>query len=175
MRVYGNMKEFNVLDPLQLYSYLDTVLRTTKELCLDDEGIEFDNKIYYTPLIHFNSLDIVLTNLEYNSSKPTYTVKFYYRDPHVDLSNNFVFAIHLKQEELNNLEIIKQKFIEASKKYLLEKDQESIQKVINKLASKLNKKSIDHILNKDCNGILFNFDSNELYLIEDCDDLLENI
>ena len=51
------------------------------------------------------------------------------------------FAIHLKQEELNNLETIKQKFIEASKKYLLEKDQESIQKVINKLASKLNKKS----------------------------------
>ena len=168
------MKNFNVLDPLELYTYLDTILRTTKELCLDDEGIEFDNKIYYTPLIYFNSLDIVLTNLEYNSSKPTYTVKFYYRDPHVDLSNNFVFAIHLKQEELNNLETIKQKFIEASKKYLLEKDQESIQKVINKLASKLNKKSIDHILNKDCNGILFNFDSNELYLIEDCDDFLED-
>ena len=169
------MNNFNVLDPLELYTHLDTILRTTKELCLDDEGIEFDNKIYYTPLIYFNSLDIVLTNLEYNSSKPTYTIKFYYRDPHVDLSNNFVFAIHLKQEELNNLEIIKQKFIEASKKYLLEKDQESIQKVINKLASKLNKKSIDHILNKDCNGILFNFDSNELYLIEDCDDLLEDI
>ena len=169
------MNNFNVLDPLELYTHLDTILRTTKELCLDGEGIEFDNKIYYTPLIYFNSLDIVLTNLEYNSSKPTYTIKFYYRDPHVDLSNNFVFAIHLKQEELNNLEIIKQKFIEASKKYLLEKDQESIQKVINKLASKLNKKSIDHILNKDCNGILFNFDSNELYLIEDCDDLLEDI
>lgn len=168
------MNNFNVLDPLELYKYLETVLRTTKELCLDDEGIEFGNKIYYTPLIHFNSLDIVLTNLEYNSSKPTYTVKFYYRDPHVDLSNNFVFAIHLKQEELNNLEIIKQKFIEASKKYLLEKDQESIQKVINKLASKLNKKSIDHILNKDCNGILFNFDSNKLYLIEDCDDFLKD-
>ena len=168
------MNNFNVLDPLELYTHLDTILRTTKELCLDDEGIEFDNKIYYTPLIYFNSLDIVLTNLEYNSSKPTYTIKFYYRDPHVDLSNNFVFAIHLKQEELNNLEIIKQKFIEASKKYLLEKDQESIQKVINKLASKLNKKSIDHILNKDCNGILFNFDSNELYLIEECDDFLED-
>ena len=168
------MNNFNVLDPLELYTHLNTILRTTKELCLDDEGIEFDNKIYYTPLIHFNSLDIVLTNLEYNSSKPTYTVKFYYRDPHVDLSNNFVFAIHLKQEELNNLETIKQKFIEACKKYLLEKDQESIQKVINKLASKLNKKSIDHILNKDCNGILFNFDSNELYLIEDCDDFLED-
>lgn len=168
------MNNFNVLDPLELYTYLDTILRTTKELCLDDEGIEFDNKIYYTPLIHFNSLDVVLTNLEYNSSKPTYTIKFYYRDPHVDLSNNFVFDIHLKQEELNNLETIKQKFIEASKKYLLEKDQESIQKVINKLASKLNKKSIDHILNKDCNGILFNFDNNELYLIEDCDDFLED-
>ncbi len=168
------MNNFNVLDPLELYTYLDTILRTTKELCLDDEGIEFDNKIYYTPLIYFNSLDIVLTNLEYNSSKPTYTIKFYYRDPHVDLSNNFVFAIHLKQEELNSLETIKQKFIEASKKYLLEKDQESIQKVINKLASKLNKKSIDHILNKDCNGILFNFDNNELYLIEDCDDFLED-
>lgn len=168
------MNNFNVLDPLELYTYLDTILRTTKELCLDDEGIEFDNKIYYTPLIHFNSLDVVLTNLEYNSSKPTYTIKFYYRDPHVDLSNYFVFAIHLKQEELNNLETIKQKFIEASKKYLLEKDQESIQKVINKLASKLNKKSIDHILNKDCNGILFNFDNNELYLIEDCDDFLED-
>lgn len=168
------MNNFNVLDPLELYTYLDTILRTTKELCLDDEGIEFGNKIYYTPLIHFNSFDIVLTNLKYNSSKPTYTIKFYYRDPHVDLSNNFVFAIHLKQEELNNLETIKQKFIEASKKYLLEKDQESIQKVINKLASKLNKKSIDHILNKDCNGILFNFDNNELYLIEDCDDFLED-
>lgn len=168
------MNNFNVLDPLELYTHLDTILRTTKELCLDDEGIEFDNKIYYTPLIHFNSLDVVLTNLEYNSSKPTYTIKFYYRDPHVDLSNNFVFAIHLKQEELNNLETIKQKFIEASKKYLLERDQESIQKVINKLASKLNKKSIDHILNKDCNGILFNYDSNELYLIEDCDDFLED-
>ena len=168
------MNNFNVLDPLELYTHLDTILRTTKELCLDDEGIEFDNKIYYTPLIYFNSLDIVLTNLEYNSSKPTYTIKFYYRDPHVDLSNNFVFAIHLKQEELNSLETIKQKFIEASKKYLLEKDQESIQKVINKLASKLNKKSIDHILNKDCNGILFNFDNNELYLIEDCDDFLED-
>ena len=168
------MNNFNVLDPLELYTHLDTILRTTKELCLDDEGLEFDNKIYYTTLIHFNSLDIVLTNLEYNSSKPTYTIKFYYRDPHVDLSNNFVFAIHLKQEELNNLETIKQKFIEVSKKYLLEKDQESIQKVINKLASKLNKKSIDHILNKDCNGILFNFDSNELYLIEDCDDFLED-
>ena len=62
----------------------------------------------------------------------------------------------------------------TTKKYLLEKDQESIQKVINKLASKLNKKSINHILNKDCNGILFNFDSNELYLIEDCDDFLED-
>lgn len=168
------MNNFNVLDPLELYTYLDTILRTTKELCLDDEGIEFDNKIYYTPLIYFNSLDIVLTNLEYNSSKPTYTIKFYYRDPHVDLSNYFVFSVQLKQEELNNLETIKQKFIEASKKYLLEKDQESIQKVINKLASKLNKKSIDHILNKDCNGILFNFDSNELYLIEDCDDFLED-
>lgn len=168
------MNNFNVLDPLELYTYLDTILRTTKELCLDDEGIEFGNKIYYTPLIYFNSLDIVLTNLEYSNSKPTYSIKFYYRDPHVDLSNYFVFAIHLKQEELNNLETIKQKFIEASKKYLLEKDQESIQKVINKLASKLNKKSIDHILNKDCNGILFNFDNNELYLIEDCDDFLED-
>ena len=133
------MNNFNVLDPLELYTYLETVLRTTKELCLDDEGIEFGNKIYYTPLIHINSLDIVLTNLEYNSSKPTYTIKFYYRDPHVDLSNYFVLGIHLKQEELNNLETIKQKFIEASKKYLLKKDQESIQKVINKLASKLNK------------------------------------
>ena len=168
------MNNFNVLDPLELYTYLETVLRTTKELCLDDEGIEFGNKTYYTPLIHFNSLDIVLTNLDYNSCKPRYTIKFYYRDPHVDLSNDFVFDIHLKQEELNSLETIKQKFIEASKKYLLEKDQESIQKVINKLASKLNKKSIDHILNKDCNGVLFNFDNNELYLIEDCNDLLED-
>lgn len=168
------MNNFNVLDPLELYTYLDTILRTTKELCLDDEGIEFDNKIYYTPLIHFNSLDVVLTNLEYSSCKPTYTVKFYYRDPHVDLSNNFVFDIHLKQEELNSLETIKQKFIEASKKYLLEKDQEFIQKIINQLASKLNKESIDHILNKDCNGILFNFDNNKLYLIEDCDDFLED-
>ena len=106
-------------------------------------------------MIYFNSSDIVLTNLEYSNSKPTYSIKFYYRDPHVDLSNYFVFAIHLKQEELNNLETIKQKFIEASKKYLLEKDQESIQKVINKLASKLNKESIDHILNKDCNGTSF--------------------
>ena len=43
------MNNFNVLDPLELYTYLDTVLRTTKELCLDDEGIEFGNKIYYTP------------------------------------------------------------------------------------------------------------------------------
>ena len=168
------MNNFNVLDPLELYTHLDTILRTTKELCLDDEGIEFGNKIYYTPLIYFNSLDIVLTNLEYSNSKPTYTVKFYYRDPHVDLSNNFVFDIHLKQEELNSLETIKQKFIEASKKYLLEKDQESIQKVINQLASKLNKESIDHILNKDCNGVLFDFDNNKLYLIEDCDDLLED-
>ena len=169
------MNNFNVLDPLELYTYLDTILRTTKELCLDDEGIEFDNKIYYTPLIYFNSLDVVLTNLEYNSSKPTYTIKFYYRDPHVDLSNNFVFAIYLKQEELNNLETIKQKFIEASKKYLLEKDQEFIQKIINQLALKLNKESTDYILNKNCNGILFNFDKNELYLIEDCNDLLEDM
>ena len=53
------VKNFNVLDPLELYTYLDTILRTTKELCLDDEGIEFGNKIYYTPLICFNSLDIV--------------------------------------------------------------------------------------------------------------------
>ena len=48
------MKNFNVLDPLELYTYLDIVLRTTKELCLDYEGIELDNKIYYTPLIYFN-------------------------------------------------------------------------------------------------------------------------
>ena len=34
---------------------------------------------------------------------------------------------------------------------------------------------IDYILNKDCNGILFNFDNNELYLIEDCNDLLEDM
>ena len=167
------MKNFNVLDPLELYTYLDTVLRTTKELCLDDEGIELDNKIYYMPLIYFNSLDIVLTNLEYSSCKPTYTIKFYYRDPHVDLSNDFIFNIHLKQDELNSLETIKQKFIEACKKYLLEKNQESIQKVINQLASKLNKENIDHILNKNCNGILFDFDKNKLYLVEDCDGLLE--
>ena len=168
------MKNFNVLDPLELYTYLDTVLRTTKELCLDDEGIEFDNKIYYIPLIYFNSLDVVLTNLEYSSCKPTYTIKFYYRDPHVDLSNDFIFNIHLKQDELNSLETIKQKFIEACKKYLLEKNQESIQKVINQLASKLNKENIDHILNKNCNGILFDFDKNKLYLVEDCDNLLED-
>ena len=98
------MNNFNVLDPLELYTYLETVLRTTKELCLDDEGIEFGNKTYYTPLIHFNSLDIVLTNLEYSNFKPTYTIKFYYRDPHADLSNYFIFAILLKQEELNSLE-----------------------------------------------------------------------
>lgn len=169
------MNNFNVLDPLELYTYLDTILRTTKELCLDDEGIEFDNKIYYTPLIYFNSLDVVLTNLEYSSCKPTYTIKFYYRDPHVDLSNYFVFSVQLKQEELNSLKIIKQKFIEACKKYLLEKDQESIQKIINQLALKLNKESTDYILNKNCNGILFNFDKNELYLIEDCNDLLEDM
>ena len=169
------MNNFNVLDPLELYTHLDTILRTTEELCLDDEGIEFGNKIYYTPLIYFNSLDIVLTNLEYNSSKPTYTIKFYYRDPHVDLSDYFVFAIRLKQEELNSLETIEQKFIEACKKYLLEKDQESIQKVINKLALKLSKESIDYILDNSCNGILSNFDNNELYLVEDCDDLLEDI
>ena len=169
------MNNFNVLDPLKLYTHLDTILRTTKELCLDDEGIEFGNKIYYTPLIYFNSLDIVLTNLEYSNSKPTYSIKFYYRDPHVDLSNYFIFAILLKQEELNSLEIIKQKFIEACKKYLLEKDQESIQKIINQLALKLNKESTDYILNKNCNGILFNFDNNELYLIEDCNDLLEDM
>ena len=48
------MNNFNVLDPLELYTHLDTILRTTKELCLDDEGIEFGNKIYYTPLIYFN-------------------------------------------------------------------------------------------------------------------------
>ena len=35
------MNNFNILDPLELYTYLDTILRTTKELCLDDEGIEF--------------------------------------------------------------------------------------------------------------------------------------
>ena len=169
------MNNFNVLDPLKLYTHLDTILRTTKELCLDDEGIEFGNKIYYTPLICFNSLDIVLTNLEYSNSKPTYSIKFYYRDPHVDLSNYFIFAILLKQEELNSLEIIKQKFIEACKKYLLEKDQESIQKIINQLALKLNKESTDYILNKNCNGILFNFDKSELYLIEDCNDLLEDM
>ena len=168
------MKNFNVLDPLELYTYLDTVLRTTKELCLDDEGIEFDNKIYYIPLIYFNSLDVVLTNLEYSSCKPTYTIKFYYRDPHVDLNDDFVFNIHLKQDELNSLETIKQKFIEACKKYLLEKNRESIQKVINQLASKLNKENIDHILNKNCNGILFDFDKNKLYLVEDCDNLLED-
>ena len=97
-----------------------------------------------------------------------------------DINANFTFGLENRYDELFletgevSDETIKQKFIEASKKYLLEKDQESIQKVINKLASKLNKKSIDHILNKDCNGILFNFDSNELYLIEDCDDLLED-
>ena len=169
------MNNFNVLDPLELYTYLDTILRTTKELCLDDEGTEFGNKIYYTPLIYFNSLDIVLTNLEYSNSKPTYSIKFYYRDPHADLSNYFIFAILLKQEELNSLEIIKQKFIEACKKYLLEKDQESIQKVINKLALKLSKESIDYILNNNCNGLLFNFDNNELYLVEDCEDLLGDI
>ena len=169
------MKNFNVLDPLELYTYLDTILRTTKELCLDDEGIEFGNKIYYTPLIYFNSLDIVLTNLEYNSSKPRYTIKFYYQDPHVDLSNYFVLGIYLKEEELNSLEIIEQKFIEVCKKYLLEKDQEAIQKVINKLALKLSKESIDYILNNNCNGLLFNFDNNKLYLVEDCEDLLGDI
>ena len=168
------MNNFNVLDPLELYTHLDTILRTTKELCVDDEGIEFGDKIYYTPLIYFNSLGIVLTNLEYNNCKPRYTIKFYYRDPHVDLSNYFVLDIYLKEEELNSLKIIEQKFIEACKKYLLEKDQEAIQKVINKLALKLSKESIDYILNNNCNGLLFNFDNNELYLVEDCNDLLED-
>ncbi len=37
------MKNFNVLDLLELYTHLNTILRTTKELCLDDEDIEFTN------------------------------------------------------------------------------------------------------------------------------------
>jgi hypothetical protein len=54
--------------------------------------------------------------------------KFYYRDPHVDLSNNFVFDIHLKQEELNSLaevdydQVIKCKLLAAKELYLLQKD-----------------------------------------------------
>ena len=73
------------------------------------------------------------------------------------------------------IHIFRYSFTEACKKYLLEKDQEFIQKVINQLALKLNKESIDYILNKNCNGILFNFDNNELYLVKDCEDLLRTI